>query len=163
MNNFFKNKEEYLTMIQSWKKFIKEGNHKKYKVFYDSYGYLFDKNGKEQFPDHAKVPYNTWKNDFDDKAGFFWYSDLTLLHHVLYNIFKNKKLEISIDINNEQNWIFIYQVKALMQAIRLAEEGKNENFDRWKKPFGNISLDDVKKGCHLLMELKLPLVKYFKD
>lgn len=67
-------KEQYLSIVASWKNYIHGGNHKKYKKIYN----LYDRD------------YNNYGNKIGE--AYYWKSDLTSLHHLIYSLIRNKDL-----------------------------------------------------------------------
>lgn len=87
------NKEQYLNMRKSWKNFIANKKHRKYKSEFEIY------------------PFNPETGNYEKDIGFEWKSDLTVYHHIVYNLLvhgtteKSYKGKIPYHIWSNLYWI----------------------------------------------------------
>lgn len=78
-------KEQYIKIRASWKQYIKDGKHKKYKIPSSDYTKIIrNENGK--FLDFGST-------------GYSWHSDLQSYHHLLYALLRKKDLHKSFKDN----------------------------------------------------------------
>lgn len=86
-------KENYLNAIASWKAFINDGKHKKYKVYYDGY--------------RVENPEEHWSKQIWTKIEQYrWESDLTVHHHVFHTLLRRKSLQKAFDkAEDTEGWV----------------------------------------------------------
>lgn len=121
------NKQQYLSLVASWKAFINEGRHKKYKVFYEytDFNAPSIENGK-------KVSWTTHKD-----YGYKWQSDLTALHHLIYTLIRKRDVYTRFSEESIRNIIFQFD-----GYTRFKEE---QYIASILEPFnGNITIDEVR-------------------
>lgn len=88
-------KEQYLAIRASWKQYIKDGKHKKYKV---EYGHNWSYGGKSL-------------DQGGEVAGYRWESDLSVYHHYIYTLLRKKDVKNAFSeeciggVESHFNWL----------------------------------------------------------
>ena len=115
-------KEQYLAIVASWKRFINDGKHKKYKKYYDS-----------------GIAPNRVKD-----VGYHRVSNLTACHHYIYARLCNKDVTQSF---SDDAISYITRTLGYFEH-KIGKDGYQghlvkENIEKLKKPFGSAMTDSV--------------------
>jgi hypothetical protein len=112
-------KEQYLSIVASWKQYIRDGKHKKYKVHY-------------------------WMNT--PSEGYRWESDLTACHHLLYALIRNKDLmkgfqdnETLLNLVRTLKWVSKQATPSSFANKLLVPFGEQFTFELLKEVVGKLN------------------------
>ncbi len=108
----------------------------------------------------AAKKHKKYKVAISDGA-YYWRSDMTLLHHIVFNLLCGKDLAKSMNVHDDRNLIFIHQFKKFFFLMNYQDDALNkERLGRFMAPFGEkVSVDIVKTVLVNLTKTGLPLVK----
>lgn len=126
------NKEKYLAAVASWKQYINDGKHKKYKVHYDAWVVT------------SRNPYNAHT---EKDYGYRWESALTVHHHVFYALLRRKSLAKGFG-SEEATEGWINTLKNVANYLAPSETRKHSIF--WANQFAEKLLAPF--GGHITKE-----------
>lgn len=143
-------KEKYLSIKNAWKTFIKENYHKKYKI-------------------------PTTRCIFEDgkyiviEEGYRWKSDLTDLHHVIYALVRNKKLEKMFkrdkleDGKNIRFFSKLHSIKNELSYINKSPKLPEGYIENVLKPFNGFITKEDLYAIHIKLEMLYTKTNKFTD
>lgn len=146
----FEDKERYTAFKKAWKDYIHEGKHKKYKFEYESCANGRDfRNGYEKIDGRYKC-----KNPI---KAYYWKSDLHVVHHLLYALLRNKKINKMFKPSIWPEGYPATNYATLKEAawrLNHAAKGNQHTVEYFLRPFGGtLTLEDIQKADRRLKKI----------